>query len=64
MTSEQQLNLQSVLDKAKVLMARDRGRLLSEGKLEESFELLDRQQKVLQLAARKMNERGDEAKTE
>ncbi len=49
-------NILSILDKAKCIMADDRARLLSEGKIEESFALLERQQECEQAVIRKLAE--------
>lgn len=56
MTTDQRNNLQAILDKAKVIMAKDRQKLIAEGKLEESFALLSRQQEAEQMMRRRMDE--------
>ncbi len=56
MTEEQRRqNIQSILDKARIIMADDRKRLLTAGKVEESFALLARQQQMEQMVIRRMN---------
>lgn len=56
MTAKQRRkNVQNILDRAKVIMAHDREKLLAEGKVEESFALLARQQECEQMVLRKMN---------
>jgi hypothetical protein len=61
MNSEQRRqNIQSVLDKAKVIMADDRQRLLAAGKIEESFALLARQQHMEQMVIRRMSGETDD----